>query len=63
MVERNVAFDDGVQAGSSLAHGSKHRSVARVLGLNDRAPASPVPPLLSDSKWFLDELRNGGRRL
>jgi len=54
-----IAFDDGVQAGSSLAHGSSIvLSLASVLGLNDRAPASLgfTTELLSDSKWFLDEL-------
>lgn len=38
-------------------------SLASVLGLNDRSPARPglyLPELLSDSKWFLDELRSGG---
>ncbi len=38
-------------------------SIAAVLGLNDRAPARPglyLPELLSDSKWFLDELRSAG---
>jgi hypothetical protein len=38
-------------------------SLSSVLGLNDRAPARPglyLPELLSDSKWFLDELRSAG---
>jgi hypothetical protein len=38
-------------------------SLASVLGLNDRSPARPglyLPELLSDPKWFLDELRSGG---
>lgn len=38
-------------------------SIASVLGLGDRAPALPglyLPELLSDSKWFLAELRSGG---
>jgi hypothetical protein len=38
-------------------------SLASVLGLGDRAPARPklyLPELLSDPKWFLDELRSGG---
>lgn len=38
-------------------------SLASVLGLNDRSPAHPglyLPELLSDPKWFLDELRSGG---
>jgi hypothetical protein len=38
-------------------------SLASVLGLNDRAPARPglyLPELLSDPKWFLDELHSGG---
>ncbi|WP_193200281.1 hypothetical protein [Nostoc sp. MG11] len=38
-------------------------SLASVLGLNDRSPARPglyLPELLSDSKWFLDELRSAG---
>ena len=37
--------------------------LASVLGLGDRAPASPklyLPELLSDSKWFLNELRSAG---
>ncbi|WP_310413916.1 hypothetical protein [Chamaesiphon sp. OTE_8_metabat_110] len=37
--------------------------LASVLGLNDRVPARPglyLPELLSDSKWFLDELRSAG---
>jgi hypothetical protein len=37
--------------------------LASVLGLKDRDPASPglyLPELLSDSKWFLDELRSAG---
>jgi hypothetical protein len=38
-------------------------SLESVLGLNDRTPAQPglyLPELLSDSQWFLDELRSGG---
>ncbi|WP_375506658.1 hypothetical protein [uncultured Nostoc sp.] len=38
-------------------------SLASVLGLNDRSPARPglyLPELLSDTKWFLDELRSAG---
>jgi hypothetical protein len=38
-------------------------SLASVLGLNDRSPAGPglyLPELLSDSQWFLDELRSAG---
>lgn len=38
-------------------------SLASVLGLNDRSPARPglyLPELLSDSKWFLDELCSAG---
>jgi hypothetical protein len=38
-------------------------SLASVLGLNDRFPARPglyLPELLSDTKWFLDELRSAG---
>ena len=38
-------------------------SLASVLGLNDRSPACPglyLPELLSDTKWFLDELRSAG---
>ena len=38
-------------------------SLASVLGLNDRSPAHPglyLPELLSDTKWFLDELRSAG---
>lgn len=37
--------------------------LASVLGLNDRSPARPglyLPELLSDSKWFLEELRSAG---
>lgn len=37
--------------------------LASVLGLNDRSPARPglyLPELLSDPKWFLDELRSAG---
>jgi hypothetical protein len=37
--------------------------LASVLGLGDRAPARPglyLPELLSNPKWFLDELRSGG---
>ena len=37
--------------------------LASVLGLGDRAPASPglyLPELPSDSKWFLNELRSAG---
>ncbi len=37
--------------------------LASVLGLNDRSPAHPglyLPELLSDSKWFLDELGSAG---
>ena len=37
--------------------------LASVLGLGDRAPARPglyLPELLSDPKWFLDELRSAG---
>jgi hypothetical protein len=37
--------------------------LASVLGLGDRDPARPglyLPELLSDSKWFLDELRSAG---
>ena len=36
-------------------------SLASVLGLNDRSPAPPglyLPELLSDARWFLDELRS-----
>jgi hypothetical protein len=38
-------------------------SLASVLGLNDHSPARPglyLPELLSDPKWFLDELRSAG---
>lgn len=38
-------------------------SLASVLGLNDRSSASPglyLPELLSDPKWFLDELHSAG---
>jgi hypothetical protein len=38
-------------------------SLASVLGLNDRSPARPglyLPELLSDARWFLDELRSAG---
>ncbi len=38
-------------------------SLSSVLGLNDRSPVRPglyLPELLSDPKWFLDELRSGG---
>lgn len=38
-------------------------SLASVLGLNDHSPARPglyLPELLSDTQWFLDELRSGG---
>jgi hypothetical protein len=38
-------------------------SLTSVLGLNDRSPAPPglyLPELLSDTKWFLDELRSAG---
>ncbi len=38
-------------------------SLASLLGLNDRSPARPglyLPELLSDAKWFLDELRSAG---
>ncbi|MCC5653494.1 hypothetical protein LC609_27615 [Nostoc sp. XA013] len=38
-------------------------SLASVLGFNDRSPARPglyLPELLSDTKWFLDELRSAG---
>lgn len=38
-------------------------SLASVLGLNDRSPARPglyLPELLSEPKWFLDELRSAG---
>ncbi|WP_295619117.1 hypothetical protein [Chamaesiphon sp. GL140_3_metabinner_50] len=37
--------------------------LASVLGLGERDPARPklyLPELLSDSKWFLDELRSAG---
>ena len=37
--------------------------LSSVLGLSDRAPARPglyLPELLSDPKWFLDELRSAG---
>ncbi|MBW4485826.1 MAG: hypothetical protein KME14_25145 [Tildeniella torsiva UHER 1998/13D] len=38
-------------------------SLASVLGLNNRSPARPglyLPELLSDTQWFLDELRSAG---
>jgi hypothetical protein len=38
-------------------------SLVSVLGLNDRAPARPglyLPELLSDTEWFLNELRRAG---
>jgi hypothetical protein len=38
-------------------------SLASVLGLSDRSPIRPglyLPELLSDPKWFLDELRSAG---
>lgn len=38
-------------------------SLVSVLGLNDRAPAPPglyLPELLSDTEWFLNELRSAG---
>ncbi len=38
-------------------------SLSSVLGLNDRSPARPglyLPELLSDTQWFLDELRSAG---
>ncbi len=37
--------------------------LSSVLGLNDRSPARPglyLPELLSDTQWFLDELRSVG---
>jgi hypothetical protein len=51
------------QGTASLTGLSVVLSLASVLGLNDHAPARPglyLPELLSDSKWFLDELRSGG---
>jgi hypothetical protein len=38
-------------------------SLASVLGLNDRSPVRPglyLPELLSEPKWFLDELHSAG---
>jgi hypothetical protein len=51
------------QGTASLTGLSVVLSLASVLGLNDRAPARPglyLPELLSDPKWFLDELRSAG---
>ena len=48
---------------ASLTGLSVALSLASVLGLNDRSPARPglyLPELLSDPKWFLDELRSAG---
>jgi hypothetical protein len=51
------------QGTASLTGLSVVLSLASVLGLNDRSPAPPglyLPELLSDPKWFLDELRSAG---
>jgi hypothetical protein len=51
------------QGTASLTGLSIVLSLASVLGLNDRDPARPglyLPELLSDPKWFLDELRSAG---
>jgi hypothetical protein len=51
------------QGTASLTGLSIVLSLASVLGLGDRAPARPglyLPELLSDSKWFLAELRSAG---
>jgi hypothetical protein len=51
------------QGTASLTGLSVVLSIASVLGINDRSPASPglyLPELLSDPKWFLDELRSAG---
>ncbi|MBW4581722.1 MAG: hypothetical protein KME42_19295 [Tildeniella nuda ZEHNDER 1965/U140] len=51
------------QGTASLTGLSVVLSLASVLGLNDRSPARPglyLPELLSDAKWFLDELRSAG---
>ncbi|MGJ5630983.1 hypothetical protein [Nostoc sp. CALU 1950] len=48
---------------ASLTGISVALSLSSVLGLNDRSPARPglyLPELLSDTKWFLDELRSAG---
>lgn len=61
--KRSRSMMEFKQGQASLTGLSIVLSLASVLGLNDRAPASPglyLPELLSDSKWFLDELRNGG---
>ncbi|WP_310482346.1 hypothetical protein [Chamaesiphon sp. VAR_48_metabat_403] len=51
------------QGTASLTGLSIVLSLASALGLNDRPPARPglyLPELLSDSQWFLDELRSAG---
>jgi hypothetical protein len=51
------------QGTASLTGLSVVLSIASVLGLNDRDPARPglyLPELLSDPKWFLDELHSAG---
>ena len=48
---------------ASLTGLSVALSLTSVLGLNDRSPTRPglyLPELLSDAKWFLDELRSAG---
>jgi hypothetical protein len=51
------------QGTASLTGLSVVLSIESVLGLGDRDPARPglyLPELLSDPKWFLDELRSAG---
>ena len=54
------------QGTASLTGLSIVLSLASVLGLGDRAPASPglyLPELLSDPEWFLDKLRSVGANI
>lgn len=55
-----LEFKDGT---ASLTGLSVALSLTSVLGLNGRSPARPglyLPELLSETKWFLDELRSAG---
>lgn len=61
--QRSRSMLEFKQGTASLTGLSIVLALASVLGLGDRSPARPglyLPELLSDPKWFLDELRSAG---
>lgn len=61
--QRSRSMLEFKRGAASLTGLSVVLSLVSVLGLNDRAPARPglyLPELLSDTEWFLNELRSAG---